>query len=29
MDTIIVEIDTTKPFKEVIQELAEILHEKI
>ena len=29
MDTVIVEIDTTKSFKEVIQELAEILHGKI
>ncbi len=26
MDTVIVEIDTTKPFKEVIQGLAKILH---
>ena len=29
MDTVIVEIDTTKSFKKVIQELAEILHGKI
>ena len=29
MDTVIVEIDTSKPFKEVIQGLAAILHGKI
>ena len=29
MDTVIVEIDTTKSFKKVIQGLAEILHGKI